>query len=163
MKIKEANGENVIKSWDYATEKNKRTGSSTASLTVTNKRIIAVKSGKISLEREEIAIDDVIGVSVGIDRPKISWWNVFCGVVWFIAIIGIVILVKEYLRLKQGAFALVLHTREEGGSGLELYVNSIKPKKNSRRKNNKIKIALDRACAYEIAEEVGAMIIENRK
>lgn len=72
--------EQVIKNWNYGTEKVKKSGfwsflrkteKTDVNLTVTNKRIISEKSTQYSVKREEIKVDQVKGVSTSYThRPR---------------------------------------------------------------------------------------------
>lgn len=64
MNLALANGEHIVKTWNYGVNKGLFLVKGTYSLTVTNKKIISVYEGKKETSREDYELQNVHGVNV---------------------------------------------------------------------------------------------------
>ena len=178
-----ANGEQIIKDWNYATQKGS-SGSVRKTLTVTNKRIVHEVHSHVARIHHEIPLNSVKSISMTSVR-KISIGAIFSiilGILVAIAsilfsgnleenaagtiilvggiILGIVLVVLGILALGHGAFTLEIATK--GTEGTPLYVGSsgIVPKS---RKQKKVKIKVDLKVVDDIMDTLGAILLDNIK
>ncbi len=178
-----ANGEQVIKDWNYATQKGSA-GKVTKTLTVTNKRIVHEVHSHIARVHDEIPLDSVKSISMTSVR-KTSIGAIFAiilGVILAIAsivfsgsleenasstiilvggiVLGIILVVLGILGLGHGAFTLEITTKGIEGTSLYIGSSSIIPKS---RKQKKVKIKVDLKVVDDIMDTLGAILLDNVK
>ena len=154
--------EQVIKSWNYSHTKGSE--NEQANLTVTNKRVISAVVGKKSFAVEEVPLKSIKSVYGAVNSPQARWWVILLGVVFFVAIVGIVILIQEFIRTKQCEFALVLSTTGGEGEPLAIYTNSVpySNRKSAATLSSNVKVKVNKENATDILESIGAIIWDNQ-
>ena len=172
-------GEGVIKEWNYAVSKQK-SEKTTASLVVTNKRIIHDIQNKHSIERTEVPIAEVksvhfvsssksnlgaimmivLGVILAIvGIVLMTGQNPAMSAIGFLPIfLGVVLVIVGILGLNKCAFGMEVLTRELEGTSLVAGAIGYSSKKKKRK--TKIKIKVNKEVVADIIDSLGAIIID---
>ena len=155
-----AKDEVVIKNWDYAHAKQKRI-KTTASLTVTNKRIVYTCENQQRIDRQEIPLEAVKTIACE-KRIAPNFWPIVMiifGGILSLVLIGIPLLLAGIRSLNQGSFTIEITTYGEEGSSMDLRAS----KMLMRRKNKgTLKVSIDRDAVQEIVDTIGAIVIDNK-
>lgn len=177
-----ANGEQIIKDWEYATQKGS-TGKLKKSLIVTNKRIVHEMHSHIARSHQEIPLNSVKSISMSSVRktPIGAIFAIIFGIIAVVAGIvlgtganaavmrtvmfaclglGAVLIVIGILGLGHGAFTLEITTSGLEGSSLYVGTSNIVTKK---RKQKKVKIKVDLKVVDDIMDTLGAILLDNVK
>ncbi len=160
-----AQGENLIKSWNYADSK---TGGlfnkvkTHATIDVTNKRIVYTAENKNAMDRQEIFLNDVKSLSFS-RFAKGNFWAivkiVFFGILSLV-LIGIPGLMRSIKELNQASFDMVIMLNGTETEGLAVRASKIVlPKK---AKSTKVKVKVNKAIVNEVVDTLGAVIAENK-
>ena len=176
-----ANGEQIIKDWEYATQKGS-TGKMKKSLIVTNKRIVHEMHSHIARSHNEIPLNSVKSISMSSVRktPVGAILAIIFGAIIAIAglvmgfgqngtmatmlpmlLVGVILIVIGILGLGHGAFTLEIATKGLEGSSLYIGTSNIVTKK--RRKQKKVKIKIDLKVVDDIMDTLGAILLDNIK
>ena len=182
-----ANGEQIIKNWDYATQKGS-TGKLKKSLIVTNKRIVHEVHSHVARAHDEIPLDSVKSISMSSVRktPVGAIFSIILGTILAIAsfffgnggsaeegevaatllipvillILGGILVIAGILGLGHGAFTLVIATKGLEGTPLYTGTSNLVTK---RRKQKKVKIKVDLKVVDDIMDSLGAILLDNVK
>ena len=155
-----AKDEVVIKNWDYAHAKQKRI-STTASLTVTNKRIVYTCENQERIDRQEIPLSEVKTIACQ-KRTAPNFWPIVMivfGAIFSLVLIGIPLLLKGIRSLNQGSFMIEITTYGAEGSSMDLSASKTVMKRKNR---GRLKVSIDRNAVQEIVDTIGALIIDNK-
>jgi hypothetical protein len=155
-----AKDEVVIKNWDYAHAKQKRI-KTTASLTVTNKRIVYTLENQERIDRQEVPLQDVKTIACE-KRTASNFWPIVMivfGALLSIVIVGIPLLIKGIRSLNQGSFQLEITTYGVEGSSLDISASKVLFRKKNR---GRLSVSINREAAQEIVDTIGAIIIDNK-
>lgn len=155
-----AKDEVIIKNWDYAHAKQKRI-KTTASLTVTNKRIVYTCENQQRIDRQEIPLQEVKTIACE-KRIAPNFWpivKIIFGGLLSIVLIGIPLLLSGIRSLNQGSFTLEITTYGQEGSSMDLRASKMLFRKKNR---GTLKVSIDRAIVQEIVDSIGAIIIDNK-
>lgn len=172
-----AEGEYIVKRWNYAKAKEKKMIEGRKfelSLTVTNKRIISTVNSNRGLSQDEVYVEDVASISTRTGLPAIL-------VPALLLILGVALMVCGYIftahnnftvaipMLLVGAIFIVISALLFSRTGFELTIvskGSITPSiltgaSNLRksRKSKAIRVRVDRDVAFQIQDELGAVIL----
>ncbi len=160
-----AQGENLIKSWNYADSKAGGLLSKVktkATIDVTNKRIVYTAENANAMDRQEVFLDQVKTLSFSRFAKGNIWAIikiVFFGILSLV-IVGIPGLIRSIKELNQGSFEMVLTLDGTETEGLAVRASKIVlPKK---AKNTKVKVLINKAVVNEIVDTLGAVIVENK-
>lgn len=180
MKIILSADEQIIKSWDYAAEKNGKEENQ-ANLTVTNKRIISSVSNSQKFQYSDVALESIRKIDAYRDKkPNSGVFIIILGALF--VIVGIVLAVTKtvpiapYIFLALGAIIIILGivslTAQNKGTfylsfsvdgstndKLEIGANN-SPIKNNRSQVVNVKIDFD--LVDEILSSIGAIIYDNK-
>ena len=175
-----ANGEQIIKDWEYATQKGS-TGKLKKSLIVTNKRIVHEMHSHIARSHQEIPLNSVKSISMSSVRktPIGAILAIILGIIIAIVglvmgggengtsvimlsslILGAILIVIGILGLGHGAFTLEITTSGLEGSSLYIGTSNIVTK---RKKQKKVKIKIDLKVVDDIMDTLGAILLDNVK
>jgi hypothetical protein len=155
-----AKDEVIIKNWDYAHAKQKRI-KTTASLTVTNKRIVYTCENQQRIDRQEIPLQEVKTIACE-KRIAPNFWpivKIIFGGLLSIVLIGIPLLLSGIRSLNQGSFTLEITTYGQEGSSMDLRASKMLFRKKNR---GTLKVSIDRTIVQEIVDSIGAIIIDNK-
>ena len=155
-----AKDEVVIKNWDYAHAKQKRI-KTTASLTVTNKRIVYTLENQERIDRQEVPLCDVKTIACE-KRTASNFWPIVMiifGALLSIVIVGIPLLINGIRSLNQGSFQLEITTYGLEGSSLDISASKVLFRTKNR---GRLSVSIDRNAAQEIVDTIGAIIIDNK-
>lgn len=155
-----AKDEVIIKNWDYAHAKQKRI-KTTASLTVTNKRIVYTCENQQRIDRQEIPLQEVKTIACE-KRIAPNFWpivKIIFGGLLSLVLIGIPLLLSGIRSLNQGSFTLEITTYGQEGSSMDLSASKMLFRKKNR---GTLKVSIDRAIVQEIVDSIGAIIIDNK-
>ena len=178
-----ANGEQIIKDWEYATQKGS-TGKLNKSLIVTNKRIVHEMHSHIARSHQEIPLNSVKSISMSSVRktPIGAILAIIFGIIVAAAglylglfsgegasvstmlpilLVGILFIVIGVLGLGHGAFTLEITTSGLEGSSLYIGTSNIVTKR--RKKEKKVKIKIDLKVVDDIMDTLGAILLDNVK
>lgn len=169
MSILLSDGESLIKDWDYASGKG-NDGKYHANLIVTSKRIISKISSKHYTSYEDVPLNTVKSVTCS-QGKKSNFWpicGIILGVLFMIAVVGIILIVFCVKKLNQGEFSLCITT--DGFENKSIVIGAVKDKGKggffsrlfSKFKRNKFKVRIDFNTANEICETIGAIILNNK-
>lgn len=156
MDIKYAEGETLIKSWDYALSKDGNENKK-YNFSVTNKRVIYSAEGKKSLDRREIYVDDVKTLDFSFEKTS-GFGTIlllFLGILLSVVIIGIFMIVKAVRRLKEKSFTLEITENGSTSKGILAGASTI----FSIKRQRKMKLKVYNDVAIEIINELGATIL----
>ena len=173
-----ANGEKIIKDWDYAKQKGGAglAGKIKKNLTVTNKRIVHEVHSNVARTHQEIPLNAVKSISMSSVRkvPTGAILAIILGIVTVAAsfilpdmqtsvkagIIGVgaLLFIIGVLCLGQGAFTLEIATKGLEGSSLYVGSSSIGSRK---KKVKKVKMKVDLKVVDDIMDTLGAILLEN--
>ncbi len=160
-----AKNEKLIKNWDYARSKQGNVKTS-ASLTLTSKRIIYSSKSKNETIRDEIPLDSVKGVSFNKNFQSnfSAILMIAFGIFTCITLIGIpvgIFLIVIGLKLKdQGSFIMQINTKGQEGTPMCFGASHIYKIKNNKAK---LKVTLDREEIDDIIETFGAIVIDSQE
>ena len=155
--MKLANGEVIVKDWDYAQSKSAGV-KTTANLMVTNKRVVYTAESKRGVSREEIPIDSVKMLNLGSSKQETGLAVVYVvlGLLFTMTIIGIPLLVAGIRMLIQASFNIEIVTKGVEGTSLDVGVVKVFGKKKKPR----IKVKINKKACLNIVEEFGAAFTE---
>ncbi len=105
MDIRLCNDEQVVKSWDYATE-GKLLDKAIANITVTNKRVISTVQGKKRIRRAEVPVESVKRVSVT-STAQMSLYSIVFMAIGLLLCIGFFLLKQIPLMIAGAIFVVV--------------------------------------------------------
>ena len=160
-----AQGENLIKSWNYADSKAGglfKKVKTHATIDVTNKRIVYTAESANAMDRQEIFLNDVKTMSFS-RFAKGNLWTII-KIVFFailsIVIIGIPGLVRSIKALNQGSFEMAITLNGAQTEGIAVHASKIVlPKK---AKTTKVKVLINKAVVNELVDTLGAVVVENK-
>lgn len=178
MEIELGKNENLVKSWDYATAKEKGIfkAKTLCNLTVTDKRIILSNRGKNQNARKEIPVESITAVNSSLSKKRpwgiavlLSLIGILLGVLLIVskltipaiivivaALIAAVLLIilglKVRLRLDLITDINIAHT-----DSVSIYANTIVLKKKHSAKP--MRVAIDAAVAEEIVSTIGGLLL----
>lgn len=172
MNIKLANGEKIIKEWQYAESGHRmdKGGKVKHSLTITDKRIIALGDGKHELNYKEIPLADVKQITGKILSNGSFWAKLqfFVSIPLCLLIIGIPMLISARRKLRACTFELAMITDNRAGIGMEAAKFNMEGA-NVGRKHlfgnsliNRMKVVANKEAAHEIISEIGAIVLDNK-
>lgn len=155
--MKLANGEVIVKDWDYAQSKSAGV-KTTANLMVTNKRVVYTAESKRGVSREEIPIDSVKMLNLGSSKQEtgLAIVYVILGLLFTMTIIGIPLLVLGIRMLIQASFNIEIVTKGVEGTSLDVGV----VKMFGKKKKPRIKVKINKKACLNIVEEFGAAFTE---
>lgn len=176
MSFKLAEGEHIVKSYDYAHAFLAGKGTVDCNLTITNKRIVRSTEGKTYLHRVETQIGELKSVTGTYKRNRSLWARIrlILGIPLCIVIIGIPIVkqaLKElracYLDLDFVFYNKYPDTFGETGFGLgAVGAGDALGKKGffARlfHKKSEDKVYVDKAIAKDILDEITAVMMDNK-
>lgn len=171
-----ADGETVIKEYNYGRIKEKKLvdgAKTSASLIVTNKRIISAIGGNRGQSKKEIPINNVTGVFSKVKLPSLLAPIIMiilavaliivsivlsagAAVIGICAGIAFILVVVAVILLRRTGFDLVIDYA--GGNQYEISWSNLKVK----RRVTAVKVRVNRAVAYQIQAELGAIIINTQ-
>ena len=155
-----AKDEVVIKQWDYAHAKQKRI-QTTASLTLTNKRIVYTCENQQRIDRQEIPLSEVKTIASE-KRVASNFWpivKIIFGGLFSLVLIGIPLLLDGIKSLNQGSFTIEITTYGQEGSSMDLSASKMLTRKKNR---GTLKVSINREVVQEIVDSIGAIIIDNK-
>ena len=185
MEANLAKDETLIREYDYAVVKSKK-NQVLHSVIVTDKRIIAQEQGPRSFQRNEMPIDHADYITTHFDSYKHGIklavlliilggllavggfvWSQFTEAKWYlilsglsvIALIGGIVVLIVSLLTKGAAAELEIRSRTPIYEMLTVSASGLKP----QSKIDKIKIKVDKDVAEQLLNEIGAIVIENKK
>lgn len=139
MNLALANGETVLKSWDYGKKKGLFLTKGTYTLTVTNKKIISTYEGKKESSRDDFDLSGVTGVSVSYKMKR------------------------RLIFFKTGSLSVTLY----GAPTEEISLVGISSLRASgffaRLFSGKTKIKVDVNCAKDIVNSLSSLIFKNNE
>lgn len=173
--MKLANGESIVKEWNYASSK-VGANSSTANLTITNKRIVHSIDGTFSTDREEIPLSSVKSVSFSHAKTSVIGAIVMIilgcllAIIGIVAaansgegvilvpflIIGIILVIVGIASLGNGIFMLNVITT--GVENVSLSLGAVKLSKRFKI-NQKARIKINHDVVKDIIDSFGTIII----
>lgn len=173
MKINLTKDETLVKEWDYARQKKLLGFKNKYNLTLTNKRIIATKTLKKGVEREDILLSSVTGV--GTSRTT-GFTNLLAGILLIIigialiaslialapaaAIIGVVLIVLGIIVLIVSRNTkLVIELYE---TGIPFNFISLNTSLRFKRRIKLEKVKVDAAMAEDICNNINELILKNK-
>ena len=153
-------GEEVVKTWEYGTRKEKGFGGDkvTMSVTATTRRLIHMEDGKRSYAQSEVPIEKIQSIDgackMGEKRILLLILGIVLIMTLFLCLFG---LIAIYLYLRSGS-TIDFHVRLAGdaSNGIDLTSNSTPSKK--KKKARKIKVKLDYETAKTMFSEIGAVV-----
>ena len=173
-----ANGEKIIKDWDYAKQKGGAglAGKIKKTLTVTNKRIVHEVHSNVARTHQEIPLNAVKSISMSSVR-KVPTGAILAIILGIVAIaasfalpeiqpaikfsilgVGALLFIIGVLGLGHGAFTLEIATKGLEGSSLYVGTSSL----GSRKKRvKKVKMKVDLKVVDDIMDTLGAILIDN--
>ena len=178
-----ANGEQIIKDWEYATQKGS-TGKLKKTLTVTNKRIVHEVHSHIARTQQEIPLNSVKSISMSSLRKTpvgaifaiifgiiIAIVGVFMGtqsdgagmtstIMYACIALGVILIIAGILGLGHGAFTLEISTKGLEGEPLFISTSNLSVKK---KRTKKVKIKVDLKVVDDIMDTLGAILLDNVK
>ena len=185
-----AQGEKILKSWDYSTSL--FYNATTSNLTVTNKRIISSVKGKYRGEQKEILLKDAKGISFvqGMYRTWLSWVFIILGsclilVSLFFAfalgasigeeeeaygiwssfciclIIGIPLIAIGIMRMFGGVFGVLITVAGKEGTPLSCGAVGLLGRKI--KLGGGLIVKVDHDVAEKIVDYLGSIILENKE
>ena len=176
-----AQGETVIKEWEYGTSK-KKMDVTHHSLTVTNKRIVAMSKGAHKTTREEVPVSAVKTVSLSHFVPSKVLAIVLIVLGAILAVVGLVTMFGEegsvtgglllivlgallivfgVSRLNQGAFTLYLTTDKAQGDLMSLGITRVLGG-IFKKKDVMMKVKVKNEVIDDIMDSLGAIVVANR-
>lgn len=176
--MKLAQGEQILKEWNYAKSKQKGKRDS-ASLIVTNKRIVSDIAGNRGETREEIPISSVKSLAMKNQTPdtiKAVFMIVFGLVLAAVGIglgvnmnpvmfafsgMGIVLLIVGIVILTRISFVLIIFT--EGIEGTPLSVGASSSASKGKKPKGKIKVKVNKASVLDMFDSLGAIVFTYKK
>ena len=156
-----AKDEVVIKNWDYAHSKQKRI-QTTASLTVTNKRIVYTCENQQRIDRQEIPLKEVKTIASE-KRIAPNFWpivKIIFGGLLSLVLIGIPLLLSGIRSLNQGSFTIEITTYGQEGSSMDLSASKMLSNKKNR---GRLKVSINREVVQEIVDTIGAIVLDNKE
>ena len=173
-----ANGEKIIKDWDYAKQKGGAglAGKIKKTLTVTNKRIVHEVHSNVARTHQEIPLNAVKSISMSSVRkvPTGAILAIILGIVAIAASFalpevqpaiqfsilgaGALLFIIGVLGLGHGAFTLEIATKGLEGSSLYVGTSSLGSRK---KKIKKVKMKVDLKVVDDIMDTLGAILIDN--
>ncbi len=171
MELKLAQGESIVKSWDYSIaggvgrQKRKRKDN----LTITNKRIIHSAYSDLDLSCEEVYVKDAKAINASYARNGsfLAILKIVFGIIFTICIIGIILKAFSIRWIKDGiddlrACSLTLDVKTAGseGSTLSLLAAGALIK---RLTVGKFKVKVNKEMAKEIVSEIGAIVLDAKE
>ena len=176
-----SNGEQIIKSWEYAVEKEGK-DETHGNLTVTNKRVISSVENSHKYAFSEIPLQYIRKIDAARDTQSSKGsllllaalfiaggiiltvifavnnvYKFYFGYTLILIIVGIVFFIFAMLSKKKGLFYLSFSVAESSGT-VAIYANTMKHKKESA---NTIYIQVDLKLIDEMLSSIGAIILEN--
>ena len=152
-------GEEVVKTWEYGTRKEKGFGGDkvTMSVTATTRRLIHMEDGKRSYAQSEVPIEKIQSID-GACGTKKRIWLLILGVPFCMGLFTLLIGVPLILLYIRGSSTIDFHVRLAGDAsdGIDLTSNSTPSKK--KKKARKIKVKLDYETAKKMFSEIGAVV-----
>ena len=173
-----ANGEKIIKDWDYAKQKGGAglAGKIKKTLTVTNKRIVHEVHSNVARTHQEIPLNAVKSISMSSVR-KVPTGAILAIILGIVAIaasfalpevqpaiqfsilgVGALLFIIGVLGLGHGAFTLEIATKGLEGSSLYVGTSSLGSRK---KKIKKVKMKVDLKVVDDIMDTLGAILIDN--
>ena len=160
-----AQGENLIKSWNYADSKSGGLFNKVkthATIDITNKRIVYTAENANAVDRQEIFLNQVKTLSMSRSSKGNLWAIikiVFFGIL-SIVLIGIPGLLRSIKELNQGSFEMSITV--DGVMTEALAVTASKIVLPKKMKTSKVKVLINKAVVNEIVDTIGAVIVENK-
>ncbi len=172
MNIKLARDEKIIKEWQYAESGHRmdKGGKVKHSLTITDKRIITLGDGKHEVSYKELPLADVKQIT-GKILSNGSFWaklKLIVSVPLCLIIIGIPMLIDARRKLRACTFELAMITDNRAGIGMEAAKFDMEGASVGRKHLfgksliNRMKVTANKATAYEILSEIGAIVLDNK-
>ena len=176
MSFKLAEGEHIVKSYDYAHAFLAGKGTVDCNLTITNKRIVTSTEGKTYLHRVETQIGELKSVTGTFRKNKSLWATIrlIVGIPLCIVILGIPI-VKQALKELRACYLnldFVFYNKYpdafgETGFGLGAISNADSLGKKGLfarlfHKKSENKIYVEKAIAKEILDEITSVMMNNK-
>lgn len=155
MNLSLGSNESIIKSWEYAKLKGLIFTKGTSNLTVTNKRVIAINESKRGLSRDEIAIDEISGISTNYYN-NFSLLLVLLGVIFCLTLILIPIGLT-LIQLGTGTSLTVIM------DGYPINDPIISSSSIRRIRTKRFKLKVNKSVAKEIAEQLSTLIFVELK
>lgn len=164
MELKLAQGETIVKSWDYSIaggmgrSKRKRKDN----LTITNKRIIHSAYSDIDLSCEEVYVKDAKAINASYARNGsfLAILKLIVGIPLCLLIIGIKIVKSALEDLRACSLTLDVKTAGSEGSTLSLLAAGALIK---RLTVGKFKVKVNKEMAKEIVSEIGAIVLDAKE
>ena len=173
-----ANGEKIIKDWDYAKQKGNAglAGKIKKTLTVTNKRIVHEVHSNVARTHQEIPLNSVKSITMSSVRkvPTGAILAIILGILTVVAMfmlpgmdakskmigfgVGILLFIIGILSLGKGSFTLEISTK--GLEGAPLYVGGT-GFAAKKKKVKKVKMKVDLKVVDDIMDTLGAILVEN--
>ena len=174
MAFKLAEGEHIVKSYDYATEKKLGIGDVKHSLILTDKRIVRYAEGKTYVSRSDVMLMALKSVNGSYKKNKSFWSKVklVLGIPLCIVIIGIPIVRKALAELRACYLDLdfEFYPRAVGTETFGLYGGGAVESLEKRNpisaffgrlfKVKKTKIYVDKNTAETILNEITALVMD---
>ena len=178
MELKLAEGEEIVKSWDYAISGKlfqRNVKKIHSNLTVTNKRVVATDYNDIYVNRNEISVANIKAISGTFKRNRSFWSMVklIIGIPLCLVIVGIFMVKKALDEMKAAKFDLELTTTDKEGMGLAVGALNEGPAKKERggifgaiaklfKKARTTKVQVNKEIAKEVIDEIGAVILNQQ-
>ena len=161
MELKLAQGESIVKSWDYSIaggigrEKRKRKDN----LTITNKRIIHSGYSELELSREEIYVKDAKAIKANYARNGsfLAILKLIVGIPLCLLIVGIKMVKSALDDLRACVLTLDIATAGEEGTSFSLAASGALIKRFTL---GRFKVKVKKEMAREIVDEIGAVILD---
>lgn len=154
MDLKLSQGEQVVKSWDYAKTKGTFFTKGRYNLTVTNKKIVSSYETKKSVKREDINLSEISGISAEYSKSG-SPFLTFLGVLFCISIVGLPIGIIILIINRKGQLTLSALTDVSDYSMVE--VNGVGGRFFGKKKK-KLKLKVDIGAAKEIVSDISTVV-----
>lgn len=183
MALRLIEGEQIVRSYDYAHSKSSAKGNSNSNITVTNKRIVFSEESSIFLSREEIPLHKVRSFRGNFRKKSIALWvilavtaaifsiacissmsSILAGAGILLVVLCIIRAVQDnriaYLDLDFNFYPLTLGDE----LSYSLYTSSAPSKKNGFLSKlfakSKGRIYVDKATARTIVDEINGVLME---
>ena len=173
-----ANGERIIKDWDYAKQKGNAglAGKIKKTLTVTNKRIVHEVHSNVARTHQEIPLNSVKSITMSSVRkvPAGSIIAIILGALAILAMffipdmpvrtkaigfgVSALLIIIGILGLGKGAFTLEICTKGYEGTPLNVGCSRIG---TASKKMKKIKMKVNFKVVDDIMDTLGAILLEN--
>ncbi len=169
MEIKLANGEKIIKEWNYAEAGHRldKGGKVKRHLTVTNKRVISWGDGKHHVDYKELPIGDIKSVDGSVDANGSFWAKLqfIISIPLCLVIIGIPMLISARRKLRACSFKITFTTNlrygQTASAGFAMEGGDVRRGHLfGKSLINRFKVYANKQDALEIISEIGALILD---